>query len=81
MRIELVGLWKDDACGFFELRINKSEACCVKYRNDSDLYVLKCYDGNDVYSYIGGAEFPLRKLTKAEENRVLDFVKHVLFNN
>ena len=32
-----------------------------------------CYDGNEVYSYIGGADCPLRMLRLAESYQILKF--------
>lgn len=82
MKIELIDKWEDDVNGtddrYCEFRLYTSEACCVKYREDGLIYVLECYDGNEVYSYPGGSDFPLRKLTKEEEREVISFVERVL---
>lgn len=81
MKIKLIDKWKDEVNGtegrYCELRIGTGEACCVKLREDGLRYVLECYDGNEVYSWIGGADFPLRKLTRDEENEILAFVDKV----
>lgn len=82
MKIELIDKWKDEVNGtddrYCELRLYSAEACCVKCREDGIIYVLECYDGNEVYSYIGGADFPLRKLTEEEEKEVISFAERVL---
>ena len=77
MKIELVDKWKDEVNGtndrYCELRLGTAEACCVKDREDGARYVLECYDGNEVYSWIGGTDFPLRKLTADEEKEIMAF--------
>lgn len=69
--------WDDSGDKFLEIKIGKHEACCVKTTNDL-MYVLQCADGNDVYSDIGGADFPLRKLTSEEYESVIKFCKEVI---
>lgn len=82
MKIKVVDKWKDDINGtddlYCELCIDNSEACCVKCRKDGLMYVIECYDGNEVYLYPGGADFPLRKLTRDEEKEILEFAYNIL---
>ena len=81
MKLVLRDRWDDLATGdrYVEIKIGKYEACCVKEIDDGELmYVLQCADGNDVYSDIGGADFPLRKLTLAEYEEIMDFAREQL---
>lgn len=79
MKIKLVDKWKDEINGtndmYYEFRIGTGQAVCVKHREDNVIYALECYDGNEVYSYIGGADFPLRKLTQEEEKEIIYLVE------
>ena len=78
MKISLEDRWDDLAMGdrYMEIKIGKAEACFVKETDNGELlYVMQCHDGNDVYSYIGGADFPLRKLTSAEYEEVINFAR------
>ncbi len=76
MKLTLRERWDDLTTGerYAELKIGKHEACCVKETGDL-MYVMECFDGRDVYSDIGGADFPLRKLAPEETEEILDFVR------
>lgn len=74
MKISIVNDWQDHDAKFYELRLNIAEACCVKENRDGLCYILECDNGYEVYSWIGGADFPLRKLTKEETKEILDYV-------
>lgn len=65
--------WDDGEETYLEINVGKAECVCVKKRGDLT-YILSCYDGREVYSDIGGADFPLRKLTDAETVEILDYV-------
>ena len=81
MKLTLINRWDDLVLGdrYMEIKIGKAEACCVKEIDNGELlYVIQCYDGNDVYSDIGGADFPLRKLTPAEYEEVINFAREQL---
>ena len=84
MKIKLLDKWNDECCGtrdrFCELRIGTAEACFVINRESGLRYVMECHDGNDVYSWIGGADFPLRKLTSDETKEVMDFANKIFDN-
>lgn len=58
---------------YIEIRIGEHEACCVKKPHNGSPYILQCYDGNEVYSDIGGADWPLRTLKIIEAFEVLKF--------
>lgn len=77
MKIKLINRWDDVNLGdrYVELRLGTGGACCVKDTPSGYRYILECYDGNEVYSYVGGADFPLRKLTDEEHAMVMEFVK------
>lgn len=66
--------WTDGNEKYVEIRIGKYEACCVKIA-DGLTYVLQCDNGYEVYSDIGGADFPLRKLGEEEYEQVIRFAK------
>ena len=76
MKLVLRDRWDDLATGdrYVEIKIGKYEACCVKETADGFRYVMECDNGNEVYSDIGGADFPLRKLTDEELKEVMEFV-------
>ena len=67
----------DDSEGnkYLEIRIEKADACCVKKTKAGLIYVLMCVDGNNVYSDIAGADYPLRKLTAEEYESIISFAK------
>ena len=80
MKLSLRDRW-DDITGdqYVEIKIGKYEACCLKRVPDQvHPYVLECYDGNDVYSDIGGADYPLRKLSTLETVEVINFAMEQL---
>lgn len=76
-KIKLLDRW-DDFSGtgdrYVELRIGIGGACCVKETNNGLRYILECDNGNEVYSYVGGADYPLRNLTDNEREDVIKFV-------
>ena len=76
MKLTLLERWDDLTTGerYAELKIGKHEACCVKETGDL-MYVLEFFAGRNIYSDIGGADYPLRKLAPEEEEEVLDFVR------
>ena len=81
MELTLIDRWDDLTMGnrYMEIKIGKVEACCVEEIDNGELlYVMQCYDGNNVYSDIGGADFPLRKLTSAEHEEVINFAREQL---
>ena len=63
---------------FMELRIGKAEACCVKRTEGGLLYVMDCYNGDNVYTFMAGADYPVRKMTHEEESHVLKFAETAL---
>jgi hypothetical protein len=67
--------WDDLTTGtqYCEIKIGKYEACCVA-RDEFFMYTME-FEGKDVYSDIGGADFPLRKLTLEEHKNIMDFVR------
>jgi len=77
MKITLNDRW-DDINGngdkYVELRINTAEACCVKEAPDGRRSFLEFDNGKNVYSWIGGADFPLRKLLPNEVDQIMSFV-------
>lgn len=77
MKLTLRDRWDDLTTGdrYLELKIGKAEACCVKNVPSGLTYVMSCYDGNDVYSDIGGADLPLRSLSPEEYEEVMDFAR------
>jgi hypothetical protein len=77
MKLTLRDRWDDLTTGdrYVEIKIGKNEACCVKETANGLLYVMECADGNDIYSDIGGADFPLRTLTPAEREEAVAFAK------
>lgn len=77
MKISLMDRWNDNGCVYTELRINPGEACCIKETESGYTYVLECADGNDVYSYVGGSDWPLRRLTNEERAKIIQFVKEI----
>ena len=70
-KLKLIDRWDDLATGerYMEIKISKYEACCVK-----ELEILQ-FDGKEVYSDIGGADFPLRNLSKNERKEIINFAK------
>ena len=62
---------------YVEIKIDKTQACCVKQSGDL-LYAIECFNGMEVYSEIGGPDFPLRHLTEKETEEVLAFAKEQL---
>lgn len=56
---------------YIVFRIGAGEACCVKKKDSGLIYVMDCFDGKEVYSYIGGIDFPLRMLTDAERKTII----------
>lgn len=75
MKIELESTWEYSKQQYAEFRINKYYACCVIKTETGLVYVMDCDDGNNVYSYIGGADFPLMKLSEKEERQILESAK------
>ena len=77
MKLTLRDRWDDLTTGdrYLEIKIGKAEACCVKNVPGGLTYVMFCYDGYDVYSDIGGADFPLRSLNPEEYEEVMDFAR------
>lgn len=78
MKLKLKDRWDELATGdrYIEIKIDKAEACCVKEIDQGEvMYVMQCHDGNDVYSDIGGADYPLRRLTLAEFKEIMDFAR------
>lgn len=74
MKLTLRDRWDDLTTNdrYVEIKIGKAQACCVK-ETEHYSYVMECFDGNNVYSDIGGADYPLRKLTPEEVKEILDF--------
>ena len=62
---------------YVEIKIDKAQACCVKQTGDL-LYVIDCFNGMEVYSDIGGPDFPLRYLTEKEKEEIIAFAKEQL---
>ena len=80
MKLAIKDHWTDENTGdkYAEVRIDKYTACCVKKIPDGHMAMFECDDGNDVYSDIGGADFPLRKLTDLERSEIFSFTeKHL----
>ncbi len=77
MKLTLKDRWDDLTIGdrYLEIKIGKAEACCVKNVPGGLTYVMMCYDNHDVYSDIGGADFPLRSLSPEEYEEVIDFAR------
>lgn len=75
MKIEVGDRFEDNGAVYTEVRINKSQACCVKETKNGLTYILECADGNDVYSWIGGADYPLRTLTDEERAEVISYIR------
>lgn len=84
MKIKLIGKWNDEVGGtrnrYCELRLGTAEACYVINRESGLTYVMECYNGDDVYPYMVGADFPLRKLTRDEEKEVIAYAERVFLN-
>ena len=80
MKIKLINRWDDsvDNSKYAELRIDVGGAICVKETASGLRYVMECDDGKEVYSYIGGVDFPLRKLTDDERKAVMEFAKEMM---
>lgn len=80
MKLTLKDRWDDLTTGdrYLEIKIGKAEACCVKNVPGGLTYVMMCYDNHDVYSDIGGADFPLRSLSQEEYKEILDFAREQL---
>ena len=76
--LKVTDCWENDGAVYVELRLNAGEACCIKVTLSP--YVMACYDGNDVYSYVGGADWPLRKLTEKETSEILEFIRKEINN-
>lgn len=70
LKLRLLDQWEDQATGnrYCEVKIGKYEACCIK-----NLDFMK-FDGKEVYSDIGGPDFPLRNLESDEKTSIIDFV-------
>lgn len=60
---------------YIEFRIGKDGACCVEKTGNGLVYVMECADGNEVYSYAVGADYPLRKLTDEEREEVVSIAR------
>ena len=56
---------------YLELTVNRHYACCVKKTAGANVYILECDNGFELYSNIGGADFPIRKLSKDEYAQVI----------
>ena len=68
MKIKSIDRW-DDIFGdeqYMEIRLDTAQACCVKRTANGLRYIMECSDGNNVYSWVGGPDYPLRKLTEEE---------------
>jgi len=78
MILTLKDRWDDLTTGtqYCEIKIGKYEACCVA-RDEFFMYTME-FDGKNVYSDIGGADFPLRKLTLKEHEEIMNFVREQL---
>ena len=76
MKLSIRDQWEEQSLNekYLEIRIGKYEACCVKKAGELT-YVLQCEDGNDVYSDIGGSDYPLRTMTEKEKKDILEFAK------
>ena len=72
--------WDDGEATYLEIKIGKAECVCVKKRGDLT-YILSCYDGREVYSDIGGADFPLRNLVPEERAEIKAFAERSLYGN
>lgn len=70
--IKPIDLWDDHGDRYLELRVGTGGACVVKETPSGLRYVLECEDGNNIYSYVGGADYPLRKLTDEEVAKVME---------
>lgn len=70
-KLTLIDRWDDLTTGerYMEIKIGKYEACCVK-----ELEILQ-FDGKEVYSDVGGADYPLRKLPTDEYKEIINFAK------
>ena len=73
MKIKLIDRWDDGDEHYIELRLDIAYACCVKETSDGFHYVMDCHDGNNVYSWIAGPDYPLRKLTEEETAYIIKF--------
>lgn len=72
MKVTERDFWIDGDEAFIEARVDKGGACCVK-KTGALAYVMECEDGSELYSDVGGADWPLRKLTEPEKKRVVDW--------
>lgn len=77
MKLTLKDRWDDLTTGtqYCEIKIGKYEACCVARDEDEFFMYTMVFDGKDVYSDIGGADFPLRRLTLKEHEEIMNFVR------
>ena len=76
-KLALLDTWKDRDITYAEIKIGKYEACCVK-ETEKDITTILFEKGGDmcdVYSNIGGADFPLRRMGEKEFSEVIDFAR------
>ena len=80
-KIKIIDQW-DDIFGsgdrYMELRVDAGGACCVK-QIPNGIYIYK-FEGKEVYSFVGGADYPLRNLTESEKKKVIAFAKEQFDN-
>lgn len=74
--MKVVDRWETPRGSYLEIKIGNSEACCAKRIYPSGaVYILSCHNGMEVYSYPGGADFPLRELSDKEYGKIVEYAK------